>query len=77
MKKRYRVLLILLIVVMVALTMILFNGKKMNGSVESGSHAETEETVSSEETLPDEESGSEQVDEYIVELDEDETFEIN
>ncbi len=75
MRKKYGLLLILLIVVIFAA--VLLNGKGMKTAGETDSIAGTEQTDSSEESFPEDESGSEKVEEYVVELDEDETYEIN
>lgn len=77
MRKKYGLLLILLILVVIVFAVVLRNGKEMKSPGGTDSIAGTEQTDSSEESFPEDESGSEKVEEYVVELDEDETYEIN
>ncbi len=77
MKKKYGILLILIIIFVIALAVVFQNGKKTDSPAGEDGIAGTELDSSAGEMLPEDESGSEQVEEYVVELDEDETYEIN
>ena len=82
MKKKHGIML-LIIVFMIVLVVVFLNGKKADSPAGADSVAGTESVMgtgpdnSADEILPEDESGSEQVEEYVVELDEDETYEIN
>lgn len=70
-------MLILLILVVIVFISVLLSGKEKNPPGEYDNTVATEQTISPEESFPEDESGSEQVTDYVVELDEDEAYEIN